>query len=159
MSSTELSATTRSTKQPLPVAELDSISFERLRVRANHGVYEHEREEGQDFFIDATVWTDTRAAAQSDDIDDTVHYGQLMRAIHASAEDEPVDLLETLAERLARVALSFRGAQAVRITIHKPEAPVPLDFADVSVSILRFQSEMCEDTAVEQGTNAEAAAS
>lgn len=139
----------QSTRLALLLAELDAISFERLRVRAHHGVHDHEREHGQDFFIDATVWTDTRRAATSDDIDDTVHYGQLMQAIHASAESEPVDLLETLAERLARVALSFRGAEAVRITIHKPEAPVPLDFGDVSVSILRFRSDLAADNGEE----------
>lgn len=123
----------------LPAPELDVISFRGLRVRAYHGVLEHERRDGQEFFIDADVWVDTRAAAASDDIDDTLHYGRLMEALADAATDTPVDLIETLAERLAAETLAFAAAQAVRITVHKPKAPVKLRFDDISVSILRFQ--------------------
>lgn len=123
----------------LPEPELDRIRIERLHVRANHGVHEHERIDGQDFYIDAEVWADTRRAAASDDIDDTVHYGHLMRAIHAAAAADPVDLLEALAERLIEVCFGFRGVEAARITVHKPQAPVKLEFADVTVSVLRHR--------------------
>ncbi|CAG7844309.1 Dihydroneopterin aldolase [Pseudoclavibacter triregionum] len=126
----------------LPEPELDRIGFRRLHVRAHHGVHDHEREQGQDFYVDCEVWADTRAAARSDDLEDTVHYGKLMRAIHASAAAEPVDLLETVAERLVAVCFGFRGVQAARVTIHKPQAPVPLDFGDLSVSILRRRDEL-----------------
>ena len=125
----------------LPQPELDRISIRRLHVRAFHGVYDHERQDGQDFFVDADVWIDTRRAAASDDLDDTMHYGHLMRALHEVAAGEPVDLIETLAERLAAVTLAFAGPQAVRITVHKPQAPVTLEFDDVLVSILRFRPE------------------
>lgn len=123
----------------LPDPELDVISFRGLHVRAYHGVHDHERQDGQDFWIDADVWVDTRAAAASDDIDDTLHYGHLMRAIADAAAHPAVDLLETLAERLAGVTFAFAGPQAVRITVHKPKAPVKLRFDDISVSILRFR--------------------
>lgn len=123
----------------LPQPQLDVIHIERLHVRGFHGVHDHERAEGQDFYIDADVWIDTRAAAASDDVADTLHYGHLMIALADIAGGEPVDLLETLAERLAAVTLAFAGPQAVRITIHKPQAPVDLDFEDVTVSILRFR--------------------
>lgn len=125
----------------LPQPELDVISIHRLHVRGYHGVFDHERTEGQDFFIDADVWIDTREAAATDDIADTVHYGHLMRALYEVGTGEPVDLLETLAERLAAVTLSFRGPQAVRITVHKPKAPVQLRFEDVTVTLLRFRPE------------------
>ncbi|MGO2110029.1 MAG: dihydroneopterin aldolase [Pseudoclavibacter sp.] len=123
----------------LPAPELDVIRIEKMHARGYHGVLAHERRDGQEFLIDAEVWLDTRAAAASDDIDDTVHYGQLMRALFEVVSGEPVDLLETLAERLAAVTLAYRGAQAVRITVHKPQAPVDLRFEDVTVSILRFR--------------------
>lgn len=123
----------------LPAPELDVIRIERLYVRGFHGVHDFERAEGQDFFIDAEVWIDTRRSASSDDIADTLHYGHLMRALADVAGGEPVDLLETLAERLAAVTLAFAGPQAVRITVHKPQAPVKLDFQDVTVTILRFR--------------------
>lgn len=123
----------------LPQPQLDVIHIHRLHVRGFHGVHDHERAEGQDFYIDADVWIDTRAAAASDDVADTLHYGHLMIALADIAGGEPVDLLETLAERLAAVTLAFAGPQAVRITVHKPQAPVNLDFEDVTVSILRFR--------------------
>lgn len=129
----------------LPAPELDRITIERLHVRGYHGVFDHERQDGQDFFIDAEVWLDTRASAASDDIDDTLHYGHLMRALYEVAAGEPVDLLETLAERLAAVTLSYPGPQAVRITVHKPKAPVKLRFDDVSVSVLRFRPDEAGD--------------
>ena len=125
----------------LPDPELDRITIEHLHVHGRHGVHAHERAEGQDFYIDADVWLDTRSAAASDAIDDTLHYGHLMRALYEVALREPVDLLETLAERLAAVTFAFAGPQAVRITVHKPQAPVKLRFDDVTVSILRYRPE------------------
>lgn len=124
----------------LPRPELDVIRIRGLHVRGFHGVHEHERREGQDFLIDAEVWLDARPAAASDDIADTVHYGHLMRALADVAEGEPVDLLETLAERLAAAVFAFPGPRAARITVHKPQAPVPLRFEDVAVSVLRFRT-------------------
>ncbi|MFD2757259.1 2-amino-4-hydroxy-6-hydroxymethyldihydropteridine diphosphokinase [Gulosibacter faecalis] len=125
----------------LPAPELDRIFIDRLHVHGRHGVFAHERANGQDFFIDAEVWLDTRAAAAADEIDQTVHYGHLMRALYEVAMREPVDLLETLAERLAAVTFAFAGPQAVRITVHKPQAPVKLRFDDVLISILRYRPE------------------
>lgn len=125
----------------LPQPELDRIVISRLHVHGRHGVFAHERKTGQDFYIDAEVWVDTRAAAESDQLSDTVHYGHLMRALYEVAMHEPVDLLETLAERLAAVTFAFHGPQAVRITVHKPQAPVKLRFDDVAISILRYRPE------------------
>ena len=119
---------------------LDAITVTGIRVHANHGVFDYERQNGQDFIVDATVWLDLRAAAQSDDLESTVHYGVLAEKLAESLRSEPVDLIETVAERLASVALSFPPVQRTRITLHKPDAPIPLEFADVTVTITRSRS-------------------
>lgn len=125
---------------PATLALRDSITLTGLRVRAHHGVFDIERENGQDFVIDATVWLDTSAAAGGDTLAETVHYGELAIALADAITRDPVDLIETLAERLAGVALGFDAADIVRITVHKPDAPIPLPFEDVSVQITRTRS-------------------
>lgn len=115
----------------------DLIALTGLRVFGRHGVYEHERREGQDFVVDAVLTLDTRPAARSDDVTDTVHYGELAEALAAVVGGEPVDLLETLAARLAAVCLTDARVQRVRVTVHKPSAPIPLQFGDVAVTIER----------------------
>jgi dihydroneopterin aldolase len=117
----------------------DSITLTGLRVRAHHGVFDFERENGQDFVIDATVWLDLAPAASGDALAETVHYGELAIALADAVTRDPVDLIETVAERLAAVALSFAAAEVVRITVHKPDAPIPLPFDDVAVQITRLR--------------------
>ena len=92
----------------------DQITLTGLRVRAHHGVFEHEREQGQDFVIDVTVAVDLAAAAAGDDLGATVHYGELAEAVVAAVERDPVDLIETLAERVAAVALAYAGGRRGR---------------------------------------------
>lgn len=116
---------------------VDEITLTGLRVFGRHGVYEAERRDGQEFVIDLTLQLDTRAAATSDDVADTVHYGELAEQVAAIVAGDPVDLLETLAARIADQALTFALVDAVRVTVHKPQAPIPLSFDDVSVSIER----------------------
>ncbi|NQX04927.1 dihydroneopterin aldolase [Rathayibacter sp. VKM Ac-2856] len=117
----------------------DSITLTGLRVRAHHGVFDFERENGQDFVIDATVWLDLAPAAGGDALAETVHYGELAIALADAVTRDPVDLIETVAERLAAVALGFAAAEVVRITVHKPDAPIPLPFDDVAVQITRVR--------------------
>ncbi len=118
----------------------DVIRVQGLTVRGHHGVYEHERADGQDFVIDVDVAVDLARAAASDDVDDTVHYGILAERIHDAVANDPVDLIETVAERCAAIALSFAAAQRVRVTVHKPQAPITVPFEDVSVTIVRGRS-------------------
>jgi dihydroneopterin aldolase len=118
----------------------DEIALTGLRVRGHHGVFEHERRDGQDFVVDAVLELSTRAAAASDDVADTVHYGELAEALAAVVAGEPVDLLETLAQRLADACLADSRVAAARVTVHKPQAPIPLTFADVAVTIRRERS-------------------
>ncbi|WP_116412543.1 dihydroneopterin aldolase [Subtercola boreus] len=120
--------------------ELDSLTVTGLTVQANHGVYEHERRDGQPFVIDLTVWLDTTSAAASDDLDQTLNYGVLAKQVHDAVAADPVDLIETLAERVAGIALASPVANRVRVTVHKPEAPITVPFADVSITITRSRA-------------------
>ncbi|WP_314425165.1 dihydroneopterin aldolase [uncultured Microbacterium sp.] len=118
---------------------LDEIALTGLTVFGRHGVYDHEREDGQDFTIDLTLRMPLREAAASDDVADTVHYGELAEKVAAVVAGEPVNLIETLAERIADVALSDTRVHAVTVTVHKPHAPIALTFADVAVTVHRTQ--------------------
>lgn len=117
------------------------ISIKGLRVFAHHGVFESERLNGQDFFIDADVWIDGEAAAANDDLAKTVHYGELANVLVAAAKANPVDLIETLATRLLELVMNFGGGEATgivkkaKITVHKPKAPIEHEFSDVSVTV------------------------
>ena len=115
----------------------DHITLTGLRASAFHGVLEHERRTGQVFIIDVTIWLDLEAAAAGDDLDLTVHYGELAEEVVASVETEPVDLIETVAERVANVALAHPPVRSVEVTVHKPSAPITVPFSDVAVTILR----------------------
>ena len=124
-------------RDPRDYADLDSLAITGLTVRANHGVFDFERRDGQPFVIDLTVWLDTAGAAADDDLAQTLHYGELAEEVAAAVAADPVDLIETLAERVAQVVLAHPVADSVRVTVHKPEAPIPVPFADVSITITR----------------------
>ena len=115
----------------------DRITLTGVRVRAHHGVFDFEREQGQEFVIDVSVAVDLSAAASGDDLGRTVHYGELAEAVVAAVSRDPVDLIETVAERVAGVALGWAAVDAVEVTVHKPEAPIRVPFADVAVTIVR----------------------
>lgn len=123
-----------------PLDFIDEISLTGLRVFGRHGVFEEERRDGQHFVVDATLYRSTVAAAASDDIADTVHYGHAAERIAAIVEGEPVALLETLAQRIADDLLKYDGVRMVAVTVHKPHAPIAREFADVSVTIRRANS-------------------
>lgn len=115
----------------------DQIALRGLRAFGYHGVLPEERREGQRFVIDAVLSVDTRAAAASDDLADTVDYGGLAKQLRAAVESDPVDLIETLAQRLADLCLASERVLAVEITVHKPEAPTGVDIDDVTITINR----------------------
>jgi dihydroneopterin aldolase len=118
----------------------DELTLTGLRATAHHGVFEHERRNGQEFVIDITVWLDSRAAAASDDLEQTVNYGILAEEVVASVASDPVDLIETVAERIATVALSHSAVLRTRVTLHKPSAPITVPFDDVSITIERARA-------------------
>ncbi|HEY7046033.1 MAG TPA: dihydroneopterin aldolase [Jatrophihabitantaceae bacterium] len=115
----------------------DMITIAGLRVRGYHGVYDFERRDGQDFVVDVSLELDLAPAAASDDVADTVHYGELAEAMAKVIGGEPVNLLETLAQRLADVCLADARVIAVTITVHKPQAPVSVPVGDLAVTIRR----------------------
>jgi len=117
----------------------DRIVLSGLTVRGNHGVFDFERRDGQDFVVDVALDIDTGTAAATDDIADTIHYGELAEALAAVIAGEPVNLLETLAARLADVCLADRRVHAATVTVHKPRAPIALTFGDVAVTIRRLR--------------------
>jgi dihydroneopterin aldolase len=116
---------------------LDQIALRGLRARGRHGCLPAERELGQEFVVDAVLHLDTRPAADGDDLTKTVHYGDLASKLVAIVEGEPVNLIETLAERLAEVCLAEPYVERAQVTVHKPAAPIPHAFGDVSVTIER----------------------
>ncbi len=115
----------------------DRITLTGLTVRGHHGVYDFERATGQDFVVDVVLELDLAAAAGSDDVQDTVHYGQLADRLVAVLAGDPVNLIETLGERLAEVCLRDDRVAACVVTVHKPQAPIPHTFADVAVTVRR----------------------
>ena len=115
----------------------DRIELRGLRVRGHHGVFEHERRDGQDFVVDVTVWMDLAPAAASDDLADTLHYGELAERAAAIVAGEPSNLIETVAARVADMVLADARVRAVEVALHKPQAPIPLEFADVAVVVHR----------------------
>ncbi len=120
---------------------MDEITLTGLRASAFHGVLEQERRTGQVFLIDVTVFLPLADAAARDDLEATIHYGELAEQIVAAVEGEPVDLIETVAERVAGVVLSHDLAVFTKVTVHKPSAPIAVPFDDVSVTIMRGRTE------------------
>lgn len=119
---------------------LDEIALTGLTVFGRHGVYDQEREDGQEFMVDLRLRLALEQAAATDEVSDTVHYGELAEKVAAVVAGEPVNLIETLAERIAVIALGDRRVQNVTVTVHKPHAPIPLTFADVAVTVHRSRA-------------------
>jgi dihydroneopterin aldolase len=111
-----------------------------LRARGHHGVYDFERAQGQDFVVDVTLELDLAKAASTDDVADTVHYGELADRLVAIVSGEPVNLIETLASRLVEACLADSRVAVATVTVHKPGAPIPHAFTDVSVTLRRASS-------------------
>jgi dihydroneopterin aldolase len=118
----------------------DRIVLSGLRAFGRHGVHDFERAHGQNFVVDVTLELDLGPAARSDDVHDTVHYGELADRIVAVVAGEPVNLIETLAERIAMTCLSDGRVRAATVTVHKPQAPISHDFGDVSVTLTRTRA-------------------
>jgi dihydroneopterin aldolase len=118
----------------------DKIAVRGVRAFGYHGVLAEERAQGQLFLVDAVLSVDTRFAAASDDLDNTVDYAGLAQRLVAIVEGDPVNLIETLAQRLAEACLKEDRVAAVEVTVHKPDAPAGVPFGDISVTIARDRS-------------------
>jgi dihydroneopterin aldolase len=111
----------------------DRIELRGLTVRGHHGVFDHERRDGQDFIIDITLWIDLAAAAASDQLSDTFDYGVLAQRAAAVVGGTPRNLIETVSAEIAEDVMTDERVHAVEVVVHKPSAPIPLNFADVAV--------------------------
>lgn len=115
----------------------DRITLRGLQVHAFHGAYPAEAAEGQTFLVDVELELDLAAAAGSDDLGDTVDYSGLAADITSVVAGERWNLIERVAGRVADVALGHPRVAGARVTIHKPNAPMPYEFSDVSVTLYR----------------------
>ena len=124
---------------PASIRDLrDRIRLSGLKATGYHGVFDHERRDGQEFTVDLVLYTDVRPAAAADDLTLTAHYGELAEQVCAIIAGDPVNLVETLAERIAaHVLAGFPVVEAVEVTVHKPHAPITVPFGDVEIQIHR----------------------
>ncbi|HUX70966.1 MAG TPA: 2-amino-4-hydroxy-6-hydroxymethyldihydropteridine diphosphokinase [Cellulomonadaceae bacterium] len=122
--------------------QLDQVRLVGISAIGHHGVFEHERREGQTFRADVVAHLDTRRAAATDDLAHTLHYGVLAEQIAGVLSGEPADLIETVAERIAATVLAHAQVVAVDVAVHKPQAPLTVPFEDVVVSIRRDRSKL-----------------
>ncbi|QCQ93534.1 dihydroneopterin aldolase [Rhodococcus sp. SGAir0479] len=118
----------------------DRIELRGLQVRGNHGVFDHEKRDGQDFFVDVTLWMDLAVAAASDDLRDTFDYGELAQRAAAIVGGPARDLIETVAAEIADDVMRDARVHRVEVVLHKPSAPIPLTFADVAVVAVRSRA-------------------
>ena len=119
---------------------MDRVALHGLKARGHHGVLRRERAEGQTFVVDVSLGLDTRAAAADDDLAKTVDYSAVAKEALALVTGEPVDLIETLAERIAQACLAYEEVQEVEVRVHKPDAPLTVPFDDVTVTITRSRA-------------------
>ncbi len=122
--------------------QLDQIRLTGITAVGYHGVFEFERREGQTFIADVVVHLDTRRAAARDELAHTLHYGELAEQVSAVLSGDPVDLIETVAERIAATVLAHAIVQAVDVSVHKPQAPIEVPFGDVVVRIRRDRAKL-----------------
>ena len=115
----------------------DELSVKGIECFAHHGVFDFEKREGQTFVVDLVLGFDTRRAAASDDLEETVNYGTLVMDVKAAVERDPVDLIETVVQRIADVCLNNGRVEWARVTLHKPDAPIDATYSDVALTITR----------------------
>lgn len=108
-----------------------------MTVHGRHGVFEDERASGQDFVVDLTVWIDLAEAAASDDLADTYDYAALAQLAAGVVAGPPRNLIESVGGEIADQVMDDPRVHAVEVVVHKPRAPIPLQFSDVAVVVRR----------------------
>lgn len=116
---------------------MDHITIEGVRAFGHHGVLAHERECGQEFIVDVRIGTDFSAAVAGDDLTLTIDYGSVATMVTEAVTGTPVNLIETLADRIAADIVALPAVIDVTVVVHKPHAPMPVGVADVKVSRFR----------------------
>ena len=116
----------------------DLIRITGIKGFGYHGVFEEERTNGQDFYVDVELEVDLTRASVSDDVTDTINYAEVTDLVIEEITTNPVLLIEKLAGRIAeRIKATYFQAARVTVTVHKPQAPVTAEVKDISVSISR----------------------
>ena len=120
---------------------MDKIKLTGLDFYGYHGCLPEEREKGQHFLLDITMYADLKAAGQNDDLADTINYAEVYETAKAIVEGEPCQLIEAVGERVAAAVLQdYAKVQKIRVTVHKPQAPIPGRFEDAAISIVRTRA-------------------
>lgn len=123
----------------------DTIKLTRVSAIGYHGVFEHEKRDGQPFLTDVVLHLDVAAAAATDDLGKTADYGAVAEAVVSMITGEPFDLIETLSVRMAEKLMAlFPVLDAVEVTVHKPKAPIQVPFGDVSITVYRTRQQLLE---------------
>lgn len=122
----------------------DKIRIEKIRAYGYHGVFPHEKSQGQNFYVSLTLSLDLQAAGKSDDLEQTVNYAAVVARVVEIVSARPgFNLIEALAEKIAASLLcEFPRVDALEVEIHKPEAPIPTPFGDVIVSVSRTRESL-----------------
>ncbi|HET7488623.1 MAG TPA: dihydroneopterin aldolase [Acidimicrobiales bacterium] len=115
----------------------DAVELRGLRVVGRHGLLPHERDRDQPFEVDLDLHLDLAPAGASDALADTVDYGAVVAATARVVAGPRVDLLETLAQRIADAVLADARVEAVTVAVRKLRPPVPADLATAGVRISR----------------------
>jgi dihydroneopterin aldolase len=116
---------------------VDRVALRGITGFGHHGVFPAERETGQRFVVDVLLTLDLGPAASNDDLQQTVDYGVLAQSVVADIERDPLDLIEALALRIADRCLGDPRVEVAEVTVHKPEAPMPVTVGDVAVTLTR----------------------
>jgi len=120
---------------------MDKIKLTGLNFYGYHGVLPEERQMGQEFSIDITMYLNLKEAGKSDKLAATVNYAEVYAVAKKIVEGEPRKLIEAVGEELAQKVLQeFRLVEKVRVTVHKPHAPLPGVFTDACISVVRSRS-------------------
>ena len=118
----------------------DTIFVTGIVIHARHGVMEHETEVGQRFVIDLELFTDLSESSRTDRLADTVSYSNVVTTAIAAFRDTNYRLLERAAGAVADAILAaFPRVRAVKVTVHKPHAPIAAIFEDVGVTLTRLR--------------------
>lgn len=116
----------------------DYISLIGISAIGFHGVFPEERRDGQLFKADLKLFFDLSKAGQGDDLNATVNYADVTAVVVEEISGPPVSLIEALADRMQlRILAEFPLVKSIEVTVHKPDAPIGLDFKDISVTIFR----------------------
>ncbi|UXR74124.1 dihydroneopterin aldolase [Staphylococcus sp. IVB6238] len=118
----------------------DKIFLQGLEFYAYHGVLPAENEIGQIFTVDIEMKVDLKEAGHSDRVEDTVHYGEVYEDVKAIMEGEPVNLLEHLAERIAkRINSHYNRVMETKVRITKKNPPIPGYYQGVGIEVVRVK--------------------